>query len=146
MRIDNVYCECLNENSKLNRFFFLLTSTDTSRVISSQYKPYCNTDKPRLPRNIFWKQIKWFVPRIVLSKLFSRVLILRIHDGVESQLREEQAGFRKERSTAEQLLVFTLRNIIDLCTEWCTALFVNYVDSGPLMRVQYPKCAYGPYC
>ena len=45
----------------------------------------------------------------VPSKVFSRVLILRIQDGVESQLREEQAGFRKGRSTTEQL--FTLRNI-----------------------------------
>ena len=62
----------------------------------------------------------------VPSKVFSRAVIQRIQEGVENQLREEQAGFRKGRSTTEQL--FTLRNIIEQCTEWNAALFVNYVD------------------
>ena len=42
----------------------------------------------------------------VLSEVFSRVLILRIQDSVESQLRAEQAGFRKERSSTEQLHIY----------------------------------------
>ncbi|XP_061176180.1 uncharacterized protein LOC133185137 [Saccostrea echinata] len=62
----------------------------------------------------------------VPSKVFSRIVIQRIQDGVEKQLREEQAGFRRGRSTTEQL--FTLRNIIEQCTEWISTLFVNYVD------------------
>ena len=53
-------------------------------------------------------------------------MIQRIQEGVENQLREEQAGFIKGRSTTEQL--FTLRKIIEQCTEWNAALFVNYVD------------------
>lgn len=48
-----------------------------------------------------------FVP----SKTFSRIVIQRIQESVEKQLREEQAGFRRGRSTTEQL--FTLRNIIN---------------------------------
>ena len=41
-------------------------------------------------------------------------------------LREEQAGFRRGRSTTEQL--FILRNIIEQCTEWNATLFINFVD------------------
>ena len=46
-----------------------------------------------------------FVP----SKVFGRVLIDRIRDGVNSNLRDEQAGFRSGRGTVEQ--IFILRNI-----------------------------------
>ncbi|KAK3082831.1 hypothetical protein FSP39_006593 [Pinctada imbricata] len=60
------------------------------------------------------------------SKVFSRVVIQRIQEGAEKQLREEQAGFRKGRSTTEQL--FTIRYIIEQCTEWNATLYVNYVD------------------
>ena len=62
----------------------------------------------------------------VPSKVFSRILVQRIQDGLEEQLREEQAGFRRGRSTTEQL--FTLRNIIEQCTEWNATLFINFVD------------------
>jgi sorting nexin-29 len=61
----------------------------------------------------------------VPNNVFSRVVIQKIQE-VEKQLREEQAGFRKGRSTTEQL--FTLRNIIEPCTEWNATLYVNYVD------------------
>ena len=39
----------------------------------------------------------------VLSKVFRRVLIDRIRDGVNSKLRDEQAGFRSGRGTVEQI-------------------------------------------
>ena len=46
------------------------------------------------------------------SKVFGRVLINRIRDGVNSKLRVEQAGFRSGRGTVEK--IFILRNIIEL--------------------------------
>ena len=62
----------------------------------------------------------------VPSKIFSRVIIQRIQNGIDDKLREEQAGFRRGRSTTEQL--FTLRNILEQCNEWNAPLFINYVD------------------
>ena len=41
----------------------------------------------------------------VLSKVFGRVLINRIKDGVNSKLRDEQAGFRSGRGTVEQIFI-----------------------------------------
>ena len=47
---------------------------------------------------------------LVPSKVFGRVLIDRIRDGVNTKLRDEQAGFRCGRGTVEH--IFILRNII----------------------------------
>ena len=57
------------------------------------------------------------VPR----KIFSRVIIQRIKDGIEEKLLEEQDGFRRGRSTIEQL--FSLRNILEQGAEWNAPLF-----------------------
>ena len=43
----------------------------------------------------------------VPGKIFGKVLINRIKDGVDRELRNEQAGFREGRSTVEQLFHFT---------------------------------------
>ena len=60
----------------------------------------------------------------VPSKLFGRVLIDR--DGVNSKLRDEQAGFRSGRGTVEQ--IFILRNIIEQVVEWQATLYITFVD------------------
>ena len=40
--------------------------------------------------------------------------------------RKEQAGYRRERGTTEQ--VFILRNIIEQVNEWQTTLYLNFID------------------
>lgn len=60
------------------------------------------------------------------SKNFSKILIDRIKTSADDHLRQEQAGFRKGRSCCDQ--VFTLRNIIEQCTEWQRQLIINFVD------------------
>ena len=50
----------------------------------------------------------------------------RISGGVDAKLRKEQAGFRKGRSTIEQ--IFVLRNIVEQAVEWNSSLYVYFVD------------------
>ena len=62
----------------------------------------------------------------VVSKVFTRIILTRIQQEVDRQLRREQAGFRKGRSCTEQ--IFTLRNIIEQCMEWQASLHLNFID------------------
>ena len=51
----------------------------------------------------------------VPSKILAKIIIKRIEEAVDQQLRKEQAGFRPGRGCTDQ--IFTLRNIIEQCTE-----------------------------
>ncbi|XP_063447098.1 uncharacterized protein LOC134726617 [Mytilus trossulus] len=62
----------------------------------------------------------------VPSKVFTKIIIQRIQEGIDEELRQEQPGFRRGKSTTEQL--FALRNIIEQCSEWNAPLYINFVD------------------
>jgi len=62
----------------------------------------------------------------VPGKVFNRVILERIKDAVDSKLRDQQAGFRKNRSCADQIA--TLRIIIEQSLEWNTSVYINFVD------------------
>ncbi|VDP55070.1 unnamed protein product [Schistosoma margrebowiei] len=47
-------------------------------------------------------------------------------DCVDAQLRDQQAGFRKERSCTGQIA--TLRIIVEQSIEWNSSLYINFVD------------------
>ena len=63
---------------------------------------------------------------VVAAKVLGKIIITRIRDGIDNKLHQEQAGFRKGRSTTEQ--IFILRNIIEQCIEWNANLYVCFVD------------------
>ena len=60
------------------------------------------------------------------SKIFAKIVVMQISDVVDTSLRKEQASLRKERGCTDQ--IFTLRNIIEQCTEWQRQLCLNFVD------------------
>ena len=55
------------------------------------------------------------------AKVMGRVIITRIRDGINQQLRDEQAGYRSEQ-------IFVLRNIIEQVIEWNSCLYLCFVD------------------
>ena len=62
----------------------------------------------------------------VPSKISCKVITLRITQAVDDILRNEQAEFRKGCGCTDQ--IFTLRNILEQCTEWNRQLYVNFTD------------------
>ena len=60
------------------------------------------------------------------GKVFARILLDRIKEAVDRRMREEQAGFRKGRSTRDQIA--TLRIILEQSNEWNSPLLVNFID------------------
>ncbi|GFR70251.1 retrovirus-related Pol polyprotein from type-1 retrotransposable element R2, partial [Elysia marginata] len=61
------------------------------------------------------------------GKVFNRVLLNRIKAATDPNLRDEQAGFRSNRSTTDQIA--TLRIIVEQSLEWSSPLIVNFLDS-----------------
>ena len=62
----------------------------------------------------------------VPGKVFNRVILNRMKDLIDAQLRDEQAGFRKDRSCTDQIAA--LRIIVEQSIEWNSPLYINFVD------------------
>ncbi|VDP68361.1 unnamed protein product [Schistosoma mattheei] len=62
----------------------------------------------------------------VLGKVFNRVLLNRMNDAVDAQLRDQQAGFRKDRSCTDRIA--TLRIIVEQSFEWNSSPYINFID------------------
>ena len=58
------------------------------------------------------------------SKIFCRVLLNRIEEAIDVNLRQEQAGFRRGKGCMDQ--IFSLRNIIEQSTEWNAPLCIGF--------------------
>ena len=72
----------------------------------------------KLPKCTNWRGITLFT---VMSNIFGTVLISRIKKCVDNILRKEQAGFRENRSTIDQIV--TVRNILEQVNEWSAILY-----------------------
>uniref|UniRef100_A0A183JL78 Reverse transcriptase domain-containing protein n=1 Tax=Schistosoma curassoni TaxID=6186 RepID=A0A183JL78_9TREM len=70
--------------------------------------------KPAGPKNISAETLK--------------VLLNRMKDVVDAQLRDQQAGFRKDRSCTDQIV--RLRIIVEQSVEWNSTLYINFIDNG----------------
>ncbi|VDP66678.1 unnamed protein product, partial [Schistosoma curassoni] len=53
-------------------------------------------------------------------------MLNRMKDAVDAQLRDQQAGFRKDRSYTDQIV--TLRIIVEQSVEWNSSLYINFID------------------
>ncbi|VDP73528.1 unnamed protein product [Schistosoma mattheei] len=62
----------------------------------------------------------------VPGKVLSKILLNSMKDAVDTQLRNQQAGFRKDRSRTDQIT--TLRIIVQQSIEWNSSLYINFCD------------------
>ncbi|CAF1586116.1 unnamed protein product [Rotaria magnacalcarata] len=62
----------------------------------------------------------------VVSKLFTRVILNRIQIMIDQQLLEQQAGFRSNRSTVDQ--IFIVNMIMEKASEYDIPLFICFID------------------
>ena len=62
----------------------------------------------------------------VPGKVLNRILLERMKEAVDPKLRDQQAGFRKNRSCADQIA--SLRIIVEQSLEWNSPLYVNFID------------------
>ncbi|VDP63142.1 unnamed protein product [Schistosoma curassoni] len=65
-------------------------------------------------------------PPSIPGKVLNRVLPSRMKDAVDTQLRDQQAGSRKDRSCTDRIA--TLWIIFKLSVEWNSTVYINFVD------------------
>ena len=62
----------------------------------------------------------------VPGKVFNRIILERMKGEIDPWLRDQQAGFRPNRSCVDQIA--TLRIIVEQSLEWNSPLYINFVD------------------
>ena len=62
----------------------------------------------------------------VPGKVLNRIILERVRDAVDPKLRDQQAGFRRNRSCADQIA--SLRIIVEQSIEWNSTLYINFID------------------
>ena len=62
----------------------------------------------------------------ITSKVLCRIILQRISTAVNKLLRQEQAGFRKGKSSIDH--IFVLRQILEQSHEWSNSLYEVFVD------------------
>ena len=60
------------------------------------------------------------------GKVLNRVLLERMKEAVDPRLRDQQAGYRRNRSFADQIA--SLRIIVEQSLEWNSPLYINLID------------------
>ena len=60
------------------------------------------------------------------GKVLYRILLERMKEAVDAKLRDQQAGFRRNRSCADQIA--SLRIIVEQSLEWNSPLYINFID------------------
>ena len=59
------------------------------------------------------------------SKVLTRIMLERMKEPIDHIRRDEQAGFRIERSCTDQIA--TLRVIVEQTIEWQTSLYICFI-------------------
>ncbi|VDP66258.1 unnamed protein product [Schistosoma mattheei] len=53
-------------------------------------------------------------------------MLNRMKDCIDAQLRDQQAGFREDRSCTDQIAI--LRMIVEQSMEWNSSFYINFID------------------
>ena len=60
------------------------------------------------------------------GKVLNRILLERMKEAVDPKLRDQQVGFRRNRSCADQIA--SLRIIVEQSLEWNSPLYISFID------------------
>ena len=125
---DNIPAEALKEGGEVivDQLHVLLNLVWTTGEIPSDWKKGLLVKLPKsgdLSQCGKWRGITLLS---IPSKVLTRVILERMKNAIDQKLRDEQAGFRKDRSCTDQIA--TLRIIVEQTIEWQTPLYVCFID------------------
>ena len=121
--VDRVTAELIKEGGKIatNALLKLLNHCWISKFVPDEWRIV------KLPKKDLIKMWALAGNNLIGSARKNFVLLFkRLQEAMDSQLREEQAGFRKDRLCCEHII--TLRNIIEQCLEFQKPLYIKFID------------------
>ena len=125
---DNIPAEALKEGGTgiINQLHRLLNLIWATEKIPTEWSKGLLVKLPKygdLSQCGKWRGITLLsIPNKVLSK----IILERMKDAIDNVLKDEQAGFRKKRSCADQIA--TLRIIVEQSIEWQSPLYTCFID------------------
>ena len=125
---DNIPAEALKEGGRdiVDQLHQLLNLIWTTEEMPTEWKKGLLVKLPKqgdLSQCGKWRGITLLS---IPSKVLTRVILDRMKDALDKTLRDEQAGFRKERSCTDQIA--TLRVIVEQSIEWQSPLYACFID------------------
>ncbi|VDP26561.1 unnamed protein product [Schistosoma curassoni] len=126
--VDNILTEALKSDIKVtaNMLHILFRKIREAEQVSTKWKEGYIIEMPKKGNLSKCENYRGITLLSVPGKVFNRVLLNRIKDSVDAQLRDQQAGFRKDRSCTDQIA--TLRIIFEQLFEWNSSLYINFID------------------
>lgn len=125
---DNIPAEALKEGGEVmvDHLHILLNLIWRTGEIPSDWKKGLLVKLPKAGDLSLCGKWRGITLLSIPSKVLTRIILERMKDAIDQRLRDEQAGFRKERSCIDQIA--TLRVIVEQTIEWQTSLYVCFVD------------------
>ena len=126
--IDNMPSEAIHAGGEVSveALYKLLNKIWREEQIPDEWKKGLLVKLPKKGDTTHCQNWRGVTLLVSASKILSRIILDRIKSTLDSLLRDEQAGFRHERSCTDQIA--TLRIIIEQSLEWNSGLFLAFID------------------
>ena len=126
--IDNIPPEALKagDDTIINWLHKLLNKMWTNEEIPDDWRRGLMIKLPKKGDTTSCQNWRGITLLSIPSKVLASIILSRMKTAVDKQLRDEQAGFRQERSCVDQIA--TLRIIIEQSIEWQTSLYMTFID------------------
>jgi len=100
-------------------------AASTCRLEESCYKSNAPKKKNIMDCNNYYRRISllWHS-----SKVYSGIILSRLRKRTDEILAEKQAGFRAGHSTVDHIYIYTLRQLVEKCTEFNQEMYICYID------------------
>ncbi|VDP83145.1 unnamed protein product, partial [Schistosoma curassoni] len=126
--LDNIPAEALKSDIKVttNMLYPLFKTIWEEEQVSIDWK---EEHVIKIPKNRDLSKYENYGGITLLSvpgKVTNRVLLNRIKDSVDTQLRDQQTGLCEDRPCTDQIA--SLRIIVEQSIEWNSSLYINFLD------------------
>ena len=139
--IDNIPSEAIHAGGEVSveALYKLLNNIWREDKITDEWKKVLLVKLPKKGDTTHYLNWRGVTLSVIPSKILSRFVLDRIRSTIDSLLRDEQAGFPRERSCTDQIV--TPRIIIEQSLEWNNdSSWPSSILKRPLTRLTGRQC------